>query len=284
MASISGQSTSKIDLVDGFYTTQGGGGGTATLPTPTITVAGGTFGAMTVVVTNHSSYTNPNYQCTSAISGTQVVADGDVKRILDANENHVGDLLSFTDANASASQRTVTVKAQEFGTDIESAGATATYNTAGVQFKFLRLRIVTSSGSPTTSWGAINDLAFYESANGTGVRHPAVPMTSDSLPSSNNIRVLTGHVYSTSYAAWKAMDSSTSTVAWWPLSSSTNNYYQVEFLGTVPAIASMLYRRGNNDQTGYFKLLGSATGSFTGEETDLGVFGLNAKNTQVIFG
>ena len=279
MAEISGVPTADIDNVDGFFTTQGGGGGTSTLPTPTIAVSGGTFGAISIVVTNHSSYTNPNYNCVAAIGATNVVADSSVLRVLDSNQNHIGDSLTFIDTNPSSAQRTVTVKAQEFGANIESAGVTATYDISGVQNTFLRLKIVTSSGAATTSWGGIMELALFEGVGGTGVRHPAINMTSDTLPLSNNLEVLTGHVYGTSYPAWKAMDGSNSTQCWWPLSTAANNYYQIEFKGTVPAISSLVYRRGSNDQTGYFRILGSNTGAFAGEETDYGVFGPHALNT-----
>lgn len=277
MAEISGVPTADIDNVDGFFTTQGGG--TATLPTPTISVSGGTFGAISIVVTNHASYTNPNYNCVADIGATNVVADSSVLRVLDSNQNHIGNSLTFVDTNSSSAQRTVTVKAQEFGANIESAGVTATYNISGVQNTFLRLKIVTSSGAATTSWGGISELAFFESTGATGVKHPAVPMTSDTLPLSNNLEVLTGHVYGSSYPAWKAMDGNINSQCWWPLSTAANNYYQVEFTGTVPAISSMSYRRGPNDQTGYFRILGSNTGAFAGEETDYGVFGPHATNT-----
>tara|TARA_R110000782_G_scaffold267131_2_gene362208 strand:- start:963 stop:1817 length:855 start_codon:yes stop_codon:yes gene_type:complete len=278
MAEISGVPTADIDNVDGFFTTQGGGGGTATLPTPTISVSGGTFGAISIEVTNHASYTNPNYKCVADIGATNVVADSSVIRVLDSSANHIGSSLTFNDINTSSAQRTVTVKAQEFGANIESAGVTATYNISGIQNTFIRLRIVTATGADTNQWGGINELAFYESISGTGVKHPAVPMTSDTLPLSNNLEVLTGHVYSTSYPAWYAMDGNINSQTWWPLSTTANNYYQVEFTGTVPAIASMTYRRGGNDQTGYFRILGSNTGAFAGEETDYGVFGPHAIN------
>ena len=109
MASISGQSTSNISGVDGFFTTQGGGGGTAST-TPTIAVSGGTFGAISIVISNHSSYTNPNYFVESKVGATVTVADSDVTRQLDPSSNHIGDTLTFTDSNASTSQRTITEK------------------------------------------------------------------------------------------------------------------------------------------------------------------------------
>ena len=261
-------------------------GGSATASTtPTISVAGGTFGVVAVTVTNHASaYTNPNYSVSAAVGGTTTVADSVVDHSLDTGSDSVSANMTFIDSNAATGTRTVTVKAQEFGQNVESAGATATYNVSGVQNTFVRLKIVTSSGAATASWGGINELAFYEGSNGTGTKHPAANMTSLTEPSSNNMEVLTGHVYGTGYPAWKATDGSVNTQCWWPLSTAANNYYQVEFTGTVPEIASISYRRGSNDQTGYFRLLGSNTGAFAGEETDYGVFGSHAGGTTYTIG
>lgn len=43
MGQISGVSTADLNNIDGFFTTQGGGGTAST--TPTISVSGGTFGS-----------------------------------------------------------------------------------------------------------------------------------------------------------------------------------------------------------------------------------------------
>ena len=56
MASISGQSTTSISGVDGFFTTSGGGSGTAST-TPTVTVADN-YGLASATVTNYASYTS----------------------------------------------------------------------------------------------------------------------------------------------------------------------------------------------------------------------------------
>jgi len=279
----SGIDMANIAKISGM-TKASSGGGTATT-TPTIDVSGGTFGVVAVTVTNHASaYTNPNYSVSAAVGGTTTVVDSVVDHSLDTGSDSVSANMTFIDSNAATGTRTVTVKAQEFGQNVESAGATATYDISGVQNTFIRLKIVNSSGSDTSSWGGINELAFYEGSNGTGTKHPAANMTSLTEPSSNNMEVLTGHVYGTGYPAWKATDGSVNTQCWWPLSTAANNYYQVEFTGTVPEIASISYRRGNNDQTGYFRLLGSNTGAFAGEETDYGVYGPHATGTTYTIG
>ena len=58
MASISGQSTSNISGVDGFYTTQGGGGGTATAAPQTASIEAIQYAAQTLTISNTGSYTD----------------------------------------------------------------------------------------------------------------------------------------------------------------------------------------------------------------------------------
>tara|TARA_R110002074_G_scaffold1263_1_gene7592 strand:+ start:30311 stop:31168 length:858 start_codon:yes stop_codon:yes gene_type:complete len=260
-------------------------GGGAASTAPLISVTGGTFGAVTVTVSNHATaYTNPNYSVVSVVGATTTVADSTVDHLLDTGSDTVSGVMTFVDSNAASGTRTVSVRAQEFGDYIQSAAATATYDVTAVEFEYLRFVVVTETGAATTQWGGFTELSLWEGTGASGARHPAANMTSNTGPSSNDMEVLTGHVYNTSYAAWKGMDGSTGTHAWWPLSSAANNYYQIQFTGTVPAIASFQMRRSANDKTGYVRLLGSDTGSFAGEETDFGIFGQFVVNTDTIIG
>ena len=261
------------------------GGDATASTTPTISVAGGTFGQITLTVSNHASaYTNPNYSVVSVVGATTTVADSTVDHLLDTGSDSVSGVMTFVDSNAAGGTRTVSVRAQEFGDYIQSSAATATYDVNGVEHEYLRFVVVTSSGAASSAWGGIVELSLYEANGASGTRHPAANMTSDTEPSGNNMAVLTGHVYNTNYAAWKGMDGSTGTHAWWPLSSAANNYYQIQFTGTVPTIASLQLRRSANDSNGYYRLLGSDTGDFTGEETDFGVFGEFVKNSDIVIG
>jgi hypothetical protein len=280
MASISGVSTTDINGIDGFFTTQGGG--SATLPTPTISVEGGTFGAISITVTNASSYTNPNYSVQSKAGGTVTVLDSSVTRELDSSSNHIGSLLTFVDSNSSTSQRTVSVKAQEFGDKIQSAAATGTYTPSNVQNRYLRVRGVTSAGADTSARLAISEIRFWTAAGGTGTKYPTTNLTSNT--SETGIVVNAGHFYSATYAPFKACDSSTNSM-WWALgTSAANNWWQIHWeSGTYsnkPIIESMVVKFNSQTDASFFSLKGSDTGAFSGEETDYGIFGIIENTTQ----
>ena len=283
MASISGVSTTDINGIDGFFTTQSGGGTAST--TPTISVEGGTFGAISITVTNASSYTNPNYSVESKVGSTVTVLDSSVTRELDSSSNHIGSLLTFVDSNSSTSQRTVSVKAQEFGDFVQSAAATGTYTPSNVQSRYLRVRGVTSTGANTSARLAISDIRFWTGAGGTGTKYPTTNLTSDT--SETGIVVSAGHSYSQTYAPWKACDSSTNSM-WWALgTNATNNWWQIHWeSGTYsnkPIIESMVVRFNSQTDASFFSLKGSDTGAFSGEETDYGIFGI-IENTNQTFG
>lgn len=279
MAQINGVPTSDINGVNGFFTTQGGG---VASTTPTISVAGGTFGAISITVTNASSYTNPNYSVQAKVGSTVTVLDSQVTRELDSSSNHIGSLLTFVDSNTSTSQRTVSVKAQEFGSFIESAAATATYTPSNVQNRYLRIRGVTSAGADTSARLAIEDLRFWTGTGGTGTKYPTTNLTSDT--SETGIVVSAGHSYSQNYAPWKACDSSGSSM-WWALgTSAANNWWQIQWeSGTYankPIIKSMVIRFDGQTDASFFSLKGSDTGAFAGEETDYGIFAILENTTQ----
>ena len=280
MGEISGIGTSDLNNVDGFFTTQGGGGTAST--TPTISTSGGTFGAISVTITNHNSYTNPNYSAEAKVGATVTVLDSTVIRQLDSSGNHIGDLLTFVDSNTSTAQRTLTVKAQEFGDFIQSAGATATYTPSNVQSRYLRIRGVTSVGADTSARLAIEDLRFWTSPGGIGTKYPTTNLTSDT--SETGIVVSAGHSYSATYAPWKACDSSASSM-WWALgTSAANNWWQIQWesgtYSTIPIIKSMVIRFDGQTDASFFSLKGSNTGAFSGEETDYGIFQILENTTQ----
>jgi hypothetical protein len=287
MGEISGVSTANIDNVDGFYTTQSGGGGGTATTTPTISLSGGVFGNVSVEVTNHSGYTNPNYECIVTAGATTTVADADVNHTLDSGADSLSANLSFADTNAATGTRTVSVKAQEFGDYVQSSAATATFDISYVQDHYVRLQSVTSTGSPTTLRTAIDDIRFCTGAGGTGTAYPTTNLTSNT--SETGIVVSQGHLYSSSYDAYKACDSNTTgTMAWLLGTSAANNWWQIQWetgtYATAPEIKSIKVRFDGNQQTLYFKLMGSSTGAFSGEETDYGVFYISARNSTIYYG
>ena len=140
------------------------GSGTATTA-PSVSVSGGLFGIVTVTITKSGggTYTNPNYQVISTLAdGTVTVTDANVDRSLESDESHLSGVLTLTDTNASTAERTVTVKAQEFGDTIQSNAATGTYTPAFIQNQYVRIRGVTSDGSDTSNRIAIRHCLSYQ--------------------------------------------------------------------------------------------------------------------------
>ncbi len=225
-----------------------GSGGTATT-TPTISLDVGLFGrGNTITVTNHSSYTNPNYQVISKVGSTVTVQDADVDHTLDTGEDSVSATLSFDDTSTTTGTRTVEVRAQEFGDNVQSAAATATYDISGIPAsRYIRIRGVDSSGSNSSARLGIWNLRFYESAGQSGDSHPT-NMTSNTTDSDGNTyyTISAGHYYG-QYYPYKAFDSSTSIYnLWWALSTTAaNNWIQVKFdstqFPTPPTINSLEY-------------------------------------------
>lgn len=285
MGEISGVTAADINNVDGFYTTQGSGSGTTTA-TPTISLDGGTFGVVTVTVTNAHTYTNPNYECIVTAGATTTVADADVDHGgLSGDKDHINNKMNINDTNAATGTRTVSVKAQEFG-DLQSSAGTATFDISYLQDRYVRIQSVTSDGAATTLRTAIDEIRFCTGSGGTGTQYPTTNLTSNT--SETGIVVSQGHLYSGSYDAYKACDSNNSSMAWLLGSSAANNWWQIQWesgtYATVPEIKSIEVRFDGNQQTRYIKLMGSSTGSFSGEETNYGVYYISALNTTIYYG
>ena len=266
MGEISGVPTADIDNVDGFFTTQASGGGTPST-TPTISVTSGLFGETSIQVTNHSSYTNPNYQCTAAVGATTTVTDTLVNHTLESGADQFSDTMKFTDTNSATGTRTVTVKAQDFGNTIQSAAVTATYNVSGLSGRNIRVRGVNSAGTYNNSRLAIYECRFFEGTGQSGTSHPT-NMVSNTVDSSNNsyYTISAGHQYS-SYYPYKAFDSSSSIFAmWWALGTSTaNNWINVNFdstqFSTPPTIASIKIGFYSQNDATHFALETSSDGT-----------------------
>ncbi len=257
-----------------------------TTPAISINSANPVFGAVTVTISNHSSYTNPNYQAISTLAdGTVTVTDANVDRVLESDESHLAGTLKFVDSNASTAERTITVKAQEFEDSKQSAAATATYTPAGAQNQYLRIRGVTSDGSDTSNRIAIDDINFYTGSGQSGTVYPTTNLTSNT--SETGIVVSQGHLFSSTYAAFKAVDSSSTTFAWLLATSAANNYWEIEFetgtYSSAPVIKSIDIRfNGQNDAT-HFALTGSDSADHS-SATVYGVFEISAEATVLNFG
>ena len=272
MADLSGVDTSYIDQVNGFYTTQGGGG-TATT-TPTISVTAAPFGQITAQVTNHSSYTNPNYSVSVSESGTEIIADSAATHTLDSDSATISDRVVLTDVNSATGTRTLTLRAQEFGDFVQSAAVTATYNLQHLSARYIRIRGVTSTGANDAGRLAIYELRFFEGIGQTGSSHPS-NLTADTS-AGDLYHCTAGHVYSSSYPIWKAFDSSTSVFSmWWALgTTATNNWIQIYFdptansnqFATPPTLKSMHIKVNSQNEADYIAVQTSSDGStFTTE-------------------
>ena len=246
-------------------------------PIPRVSIAGGTFGAITATVTKDSegTYTNPNYSAVATLAdGTVTVTDANIDRNLESDSSHLSGVLNFTDTNASTAERTLTVQVQEFGTTTQSATASATYTPSFVQAKYIRLTGVLADGSATNKRLAIQDIRFFTDSSQSGTEYPTTDLTSDS--SETGIVVSAGHTYSATYAAWKAFDNNLGTWYWALSTTAPNNWIQIEFedgtYETKPIIKSMQVKfEPSWADTYYFKLTSSANADHS-SATDYGIF------------
>jgi len=246
-------------------------------PIPSVSTSGGLFGQVVATITKAGGgeYTNPNYsaECTLA-DGTVTVTDANIDRVLESDGSHLAGTLEISDTNASTAQRTVTITAQEFGDLTRSETGSATYTPTSIQAKYIRFTGVLVDGSATNKRLAIEDIRFFTGGGQSGTEYPTTDLTADN--SETGITVSAGHVYNSTYEAWKAFDSSSGTW-WWPLqTTAANNWIQIEFedgtYGTKPIIKSIQVDFQNSwADTYYFKITTSANADHS-SATDHGVF------------
>ncbi len=263
------------------------GSGTATT-TPSVSVSGGLFGVVTVTITKSGggTYTNPNYQAISTLAdGTVTVTDANTNRSLESDESHLSGVLTFTDTNASTAERTVTVKAQEFGDTIQSNAATGTYTPSFVQNQYIRIRGVTSDGSDTNNRIAIDDINFYTANAQSGTVYPTSNLTAND--SETGIAVSQGHLFSSTYDAFKAVDSSSTTFAWLLGTSAANNYWQIQFetgtYSSAPVIKSIDIKFNAQTDATHFAITGSDNADHS-SATVYAVYEISAESTVLNFG
>lgn len=239
------------------------GGSATTTTTPTATLSFG-LGSGAITITNHSSYTNPNYQVSVSIGGTEIVSDSSVDHNLDAGNDGLGDTITFSDTNTSESQRTVTIKAQEFGDNIQSAALTLNYTPTFNAYRYIRITNTDANKTNAgTSWFAVNDWQLFTGIAQTGTEYPTTDLTS--ATSETGIAITSGTHWST-YENWMAFDSNLTGTPFW-MTGGTSKWLQVEFepvtYPTPPIIKSHTIRvqygfyillEGSNDGTNYTEL------------------------------
>ena len=182
------------------------------------------------------------------------------------------------------------VSVQDFG-DLASEIATINFTANapvfnGGTYKYIRLQstrempttsitnslMYSATPLPSNGYSYINDLTYYSGTGGTGTESPTV-MTSDSTsdPGTGLSWVSSSSSnFSGSYTAWKAFDNSTST-AWWSSESGLNqsSWIQITYPNNITANSVGIYMSNYSYVLLGFKVMGSNTGAFAGEETVL---------------
>jgi len=244
---------------------------------PSVSVSGGVFGILEATITKSGggTYTNPNYsaECTLA-DGTVTVTDANIDRNLESDLSHLSGLLNITDTNASTAQRTLTVKAQEFGDNTQSAGGTATYTPSSIQAEYIRIWSCLADGTVTTASNqfAIKNWRLYTGSAQSGTE---LPPDLTSATSATDIVVSAGHVYSSFYDDWKAFDSNTAGSWWWSIGNTNvaNQWLQIQFqdgtYDTKPIIKSMKILFYSNYFPEFIKITSSASADHSSPTTHI---------------
>ncbi|MDA8978413.1 hypothetical protein N9F67_00920 [bacterium] len=248
MASISGQSTSNISGVDGFFTTQGGGGTVTT--TPTISFDSTQYNPGTIIITNSASYSDLSVFCQITSAGTLIVPNSSM-----SFDESTG-TISYIDTGTAGS-RNIELQAQDFGF-ASSSQVTGNYTKANANFRYWRLIYNAESSNSHTY---LRELRYYDDFNQTGTSYPP-NMTSNTLPSPY---VASGnYIYSTTYDYWKAFDNSPNSSGWWTIgSNTTGKYIDIDF-GSARDIKSV-YMRFNSSYyvVTNLSVLGSDSSNFS---------------------
>lgn len=212
MGEISGVPTADINNVDGFFTTQGGGGTATTSPTLS-TMSSVISSSKTVTITNYASYTQPFVSASVFIGATEIVTS--------ANVTDTNGVLTWQDTNASTSTRTVKVRVQEFGDFVQSAEVTGTYDITQANFRYFKCQGVDSSGNADANRMGIRNWRYTSS----GTDYPSI-MTADNAPTP--FVASAGHSFTSSYGPFKAFDSSIYTLWYSAGTSAANNYLIID--------------------------------------------------------
>lgn len=228
MAEISGVPTTNIDNVDGFYTTQGGGG-TATATPQTASIETIQYASQTLTISNTGSYTDGGLNLAAFCvvkSGSVVVTPNTSMSYDDTNG-----VLTWTDEGGEGT-RTFFLNVQDFGF-ASSSQITGDYTRGDNARKYWRYQMNGNADHTYT-----RNIRFYTELSQGGTEYP-VDMTSDTAPSPYIASA--SYIHSSTYAAWKAFDSSTTGTGWWNLGHNGNydgDFCQVYMGTTARAIKS----------------------------------------------
>ena len=218
MGEISGIGTSDLNNVDGFFTTQGGGG--TVTPTPqTASIASTQYSDQTLTISNTGSYTQLSVFCEIKSGSTLVVPNSSM------SYDRSNGALTWVDTGT-AGTRTFFLQGQDFGF-ASSSQITGNYNRGDNARKYWRYSLH-GTGDHTYT----RDLRYYTELSQAGTSYPP-NMTSATAPSPYEAEA--SYQHSATYAGWKAFDSNAGT-GWWNLGTHTNQYndYLRLYVGTTP--------------------------------------------------
>jgi hypothetical protein len=244
---------------------------------PSVSTSGGGFGFVTATITKSGggTYTNPNYsvECTLA-DGTVTVTDANIGRFLESDKSHLSGILEIRDTNASTAQRTISVKAQEFGDSTQSTTATGTYDVTFCQKEYVRLQACDVDGTATASNIAFSEVRFYTGSGQTGTVYPTTNLTAND--SETDIVVSMGGTFgSGTYDPWKGADGTLGTFGWALSQSAANNWWQIQFedgtYDTKPIIKSIRLKLYATYHGTHIKITGSDNADHS-SATTFGIF------------
>lgn len=243
----------------------GGGGGADPSATPTLSGASTFYFNGEVTITNWGTYIDPNANCTIVDSaGTVVIANANITV-------SASGVISFVLLIANGSY-SLKVSVQDFSLGV-STEAVFPFTKTSATFRYFRLsNIVQLSGSGCQ----VPEWRMYPAAGQTGT---AIPPSLTAATAPSPYVVTSSFFYNATYADWKAFDATTTGTFWWTLGHTNaqvlNDWLQID-LGTETTVKSMKIMQGGSGYiSGSMKITASNTGTFTGEEIDLGTITLN---------
>lgn len=230
MGQISGVSTADLNNVDGFFTSQTGGGGGTISTIATMSFSSEQFSAGEITITNSASYSDLSIFCQIKSGSTVVVPNSSMSL------NETTGKITYIDT-ATAASRSIELTVQEFG-EASSSIATGSYLKNDANFRYWRL-IYNAQSSATHTY--LKDFRLYDDVNqsaGSGTPYPS-NMTSNVLPSPYSASG--NYIYNDTYDYYKAFDNSVGS-GWWTIGSTTaGKFINIDF-GSARNIKSTYIR------------------------------------------
>ena len=230
MGQISGVSTSDLNNVDGFFTSQtGGGGGTATATPQTASIVATQYSDQTLTISNTASYTDGglNLAVFCEIKSGSVLVTPTTSMSYDQTNGK----LTWVDGGT-AGTRTFSLKVQDFGL-ASSSLVTGSYTRGDNARTYWRYQLHGTGDHTYTK-----DVRFYDDVYSNRASATSYPpnMTANNAPSPYVADANYAFQGTTGgYAPFKAFDSDANS-GWWNLGTHTGQYndYLTLYMGSTP--------------------------------------------------